>query len=271
VPGGFSFKKTESGYDVKDIGVDNAGAIEGLTAVVNLIKEGVLPKGSTPGCNDAKDGQRRACHDGKWSVVLGRIFARAESISISLRCLVLVDIQADLSWALWSALINRSSPNAEFAMQFLEKLVCTADGLKALDADAPLGVPAVKSLADEMSAANPLIKATPNAHERSAWMSTNTRQRSEIEIDSALANIRPRPRTIYHRGKLSAGHLLHHYILGRAFRKHALLDKIYDCRQTLYGAGIVHADVLDVIAALIFLKEKPPALARNGKVKYGTL
>jgi len=45
-------------------------------------------------------------------------------------------------------------------MQFLEKLVCTADGLKALDADAPLGVPAVKSLADEMSAANPLIKVT---------------------------------------------------------------------------------------------------------------
>ena len=52
-------------------------------------------------------------------------------------------------------------------MQFLEKYVCTADGLKALDADAPLGVPAVKSLADEMSAANPLIKVTyENCSER---------------------------------------------------------------------------------------------------------
>ena len=45
-------------------------------------------------------------------------------------------------------------------MQFLEKSICTAEGLKALDADAPLGVPAVKSLAEEMSAANPLIKVT---------------------------------------------------------------------------------------------------------------
>jgi maltose/maltodextrin transport system substrate-binding protein len=38
--------------------------------------------------------------------------------------------------------------------------VCTVDGLKTIDADAPLGVPAVKSLADEMSAKNELIKAT---------------------------------------------------------------------------------------------------------------
>ena len=59
-----------------------------------------------------------------------------------------------------TALINRSSPNADFATQFLEKFVCTADGLKAIDADAPLGVPALKSLADEMSAKNPLIKGT---------------------------------------------------------------------------------------------------------------
>ena len=32
--------------------------------------------------------------------------------------------------------------------------------MKAIDADAPLGVPALKSLADEMSASNSLIKGT---------------------------------------------------------------------------------------------------------------
>ena len=40
------------------------------------------------------------------------------------------------------------------------KNVCTVDGLKTIDADAPLGVPAVTALADEMSAKNPLIKVT---------------------------------------------------------------------------------------------------------------
>jgi maltose/maltodextrin transport system substrate-binding protein len=34
------------------------------------------------------------------------------------------------------------------------------DGLKAIDSEAPLGVPALKSLADETSARNPLIKGT---------------------------------------------------------------------------------------------------------------
>jgi maltose/maltodextrin transport system substrate-binding protein len=59
-----------------------------------------------------------------------------------------------------TAFINRASPNGDFAMQFLEKYVCTAEGLKAIDADAPLGVPALQALADEMSAKDPLIKGT---------------------------------------------------------------------------------------------------------------
>jgi maltose/maltodextrin transport system substrate-binding protein len=59
-----------------------------------------------------------------------------------------------------TALLNRSTPNVDLAVQFLEKYVCTVDGMKAMDADAPLGVPALKSLADEMAAKNPLIKVT---------------------------------------------------------------------------------------------------------------
>ena len=54
-----------------------------------------------------------------------------------------------------AALINRSSPNVDLAMLFLEKYVCTVDGLKTIDAEAPLGVPALKALAEEMSARNP--------------------------------------------------------------------------------------------------------------------
>ena len=41
-----------------------------------------------------------------------------------------------------TALLNRSTPNADLAVQFLEKYVCTVAGMKAMDADAPLGVPA---------------------------------------------------------------------------------------------------------------------------------
>ena len=139
--------------------MDNAGAIEGLTAVVNLIKEGVLPKGSTQDVMEQKmaSGELATMVNGPWAWAN----LRKSGIDFDLAALPGVGGNPGKPFVgVWSALINRSSPNAEFAMQFLEKLVCTADGLKALDADAPLGVPAVKSLADEMSAANPLIKVT---------------------------------------------------------------------------------------------------------------
>ena len=59
-----------------------------------------------------------------------------------------------------TAMINRSTPNADLAVQFLEKYVCTADGLKTVDADVPIGVPALNLLYEEMAAKNPLIKVT---------------------------------------------------------------------------------------------------------------
>ena len=59
-----------------------------------------------------------------------------------------------------AAYINRATANADLALHFLEKYVCTADGLKTINNDVPIGVPALKSLLDEMVASNPFIKAT---------------------------------------------------------------------------------------------------------------
>jgi maltose/maltodextrin transport system substrate-binding protein len=59
-----------------------------------------------------------------------------------------------------TALVNQSTPNVDLARQFIEKYVDTTDGLKSLNADVPLGVPALKTLLDEMTANNPLIKIT---------------------------------------------------------------------------------------------------------------
>jgi maltose/maltodextrin transport system substrate-binding protein len=43
--GAYPFKKTADGYDLKDIGVDSPGALQGLQAIVDLMKEGIMPKG----------------------------------------------------------------------------------------------------------------------------------------------------------------------------------------------------------------------------------
>ena len=51
-----------------------------------------------------------------------------------------------------------------------------------------------------------------------------------------------------------AAHFLFHDVLGRTLGKHAFLDKIYNCRESFDGAGIVHANVLNVVATLSFLE-----------------
>jgi maltose/maltodextrin transport system substrate-binding protein len=157
--GAFSFKKTESGYDVNDIGVDSPGALQGLQAIVDLMKEGVMPKGATQAVMDQKmsGGELAMMINGPWDWAN----LRKSGIDFALAPVPGVGGHPGKPFVgVQTALLNRSTPNADLAIQFLEKYVCTLDGMKAMDADAPLGVPALKSLADEMAAKNPLIKVT---------------------------------------------------------------------------------------------------------------
>jgi maltose/maltodextrin transport system substrate-binding protein len=157
--GAYSFKKTADGYDLEDVGVDNAGAIEGLKKIVDLINTGVLPKGSTQSVMEQKmsNGELATMVNGPWE------WANLRKSGIDFELAPVPGVGGNPGKpfvGFFTALINRSSPNADLAAQFLEKYVCTADGIKAIDADAPLGVPALKALADEMSAKNSLIKGT---------------------------------------------------------------------------------------------------------------
>ena len=157
--GAYTFKRTESGYDVKGIGVDTPGAVEGLKAILELINAGVLPRGSNQSVGEQKlaTGELATMVNGPWAWAN----IRKSGVDFDLAPLPGIGGNAGKPFVgVQTAFINRSSPNADFAVQFLEKYICTLDGLKAIDADAPLGVPAVKALADEMSAKDPLIKGT---------------------------------------------------------------------------------------------------------------
>ena len=157
--GGYAFKKTADGYDVKDIGVANPGAIAGLKAVVDLIKSGIMPKGASYSVMEQKmiSGELALMISGPWAWAN----LRKNSIDFDLAPLPGVAGNPGRPFVgVLAAMVNRSTPNVDLAVQFLEKYVSTADGLKAIDADVPIGVPALKSLCDEMTASNPLIKAT---------------------------------------------------------------------------------------------------------------
>ena len=157
--GAYPFKRTTTGYNLNDIGVDNAGAIEGLKAIIDLIDKGVLPRGSTQSVTDQKmsAGELATMVNGPWE------WANLRKSGIDFELAPLPGVGGNPGRpfvGVFTALINRSSPNTDFAKYFLEQYVCTAKGLKAIDSEAPLGVPALKALAEEMSAKDPLIKGT---------------------------------------------------------------------------------------------------------------
>jgi maltose/maltodextrin transport system substrate-binding protein len=157
--GGYPFKKTEGGYDVNDVGVNDEGAIKGLQAIVDLINSGVMPKGASYSIMDEKmnSGGLAMMVSGPWAWAN----LRKSGIDFSIAPLPGVAGNPGRPFVgVLAALINRSSPNSDLASQFIEKYVATVDGLKTIDADVPIGVPALKALSDEMSAKDPLIKIT---------------------------------------------------------------------------------------------------------------
>jgi maltose/maltodextrin transport system substrate-binding protein len=157
--GGYPFKKVEGGYDTKDIGVNNAGAVKGLQAIVDLINAGIMPKGASYSVMTQKmsSGDLAMMISGPWSWA----DLRKSGIDFDLAPVPGVDGNPGRPFVgVLSAYINRATANADLAVQFLEKYVCTADGLKTINNDVPIGVPALKALLDEMAASNPLIKVT---------------------------------------------------------------------------------------------------------------
>jgi maltose/maltodextrin transport system substrate-binding protein len=157
--GGYPFKKTEGGYDVNDIGVNNDGAVKGLQAIVGLINAGVMPKGASYSVMDQKmnGGDLAMMVSGPWA------WSNLQKSGIDFDVAPLPGVDGSPGRpfvGVLAALVNRSTPNSDLAIQFIEKYVVTADGLKTIDADVPIGVPALKTLSDEMAAKNPLIKTT---------------------------------------------------------------------------------------------------------------
>lgn len=206
--GGYAFKKIEGGYDVKDVGVNDPGAVKGLQETVNLISAGILPKGSTYSIAEQKmcSGELAMMVSGPWAW----LELRKHGVDFGLAPLPGVDGNPGRPFVgVLSALINRSSPNGDLAAQFLEQYVCTEEGLKTIDADIAIAVPALKALADKMSAKDPFVKATfenamngdlmPNIPEMGRFwgavaaaiqVSTSGRATPQVALDEAAAQMK---------------------------------------------------------------------------------
>ena len=156
--GGYVFKETATGYDVKDVGLNSPGAIKGGEMLAKVIDEGVMPRGVDYGVMEAafNKGEVAMMISGPWA------WGNLDKSKINYGVAPLPSVDGSPSRAfvgVWAAAVNNASPNQELAKEFIENYVLTEEGLKTLNDDKPLGAVAHKGYMKEL-AKDPRIAAT---------------------------------------------------------------------------------------------------------------
>ncbi|KEQ19441.1 maltose/maltodextrin ABC transporter substrate-binding protein MalE [Endozoicomonas numazuensis] len=191
--GGYVFKKTPTGYDVKDTGVNDAGAMAGGKMLTELIDKGVLPRGVDYGVMESSfnNGKSAMMITGPWAwsnLDKGKI--NGKKLNYGVAPLPSINGQQSKAFVgVWGATLNSASPNKSLSQEFLENYLLTENGLRTMNGDVPLGAVANKAYMKELEK-DPRIKATydnaingllmPNVPEMGKFWSA---------MESALLNI----------------------------------------------------------------------------------
>ena len=136
--GGYAFKFENGKYDVKDVGVDNAGAKKGLTFLVDLIKNKHMNADTDYSIAEAafNKGETAMTINGPWA------WTNIDKSKINYGVTLLPTFNGKPSKpfvGVLSAGINAASPNKELAKEFLENYLLTDQGLDEVNKDKPLG------------------------------------------------------------------------------------------------------------------------------------
>ena len=170
--GGYAFKRKPDGtYDAADTGMNNPGAVKGIEMLVRLIKEGVVSKTSTYADAEAgmNEGRIAMSINGPWSWNN----LKKSKIDFGVAPYPKLDGKQGGSFVgVLGAMISTTSPNKELANEFLENYLLSSDGLHAMNAHVPLGVPASKAFFDELKS-DPLIAGTMAAARSGSLMPNN--------------------------------------------------------------------------------------------------
>lgn len=157
--GGYAFKQKADGtYDPNDTGVNNAGALKGAELIATMIKDGVMPKGAGYADMEA------AVNQGKVAMMINGPWAwdnlKKSKINFGVAKIPTVAGKKAAPFVgVMGAMVNKSSPNRDIAVEFIENHMLSVAGLKAVNDDVPLGTPASKAFFNQLKS-DPNIQAT---------------------------------------------------------------------------------------------------------------
>ena len=206
--GAYIFAKNDGGYNLGDVGVADAGAVEALSKIIELVDSGILPKSISYSATEDLMGQ------GKLAMMISGPWAWANLMKTGIdfgvapipRC---GDHPAKPFVGVSAAYINRASSNQDIAKEFIESFLISEEGLRTMNDAKPIGIPSLVSLAEEMDQSNPLLRqmkicveqgeVMPNIPEMGRFWSavgaalqlaTNGQASAEAALREAADNIR---------------------------------------------------------------------------------
>jgi maltose/maltodextrin transport system substrate-binding protein len=155
--GGYIFGRRGTDYDLKNVGVATPAAVEGLSKIIALVHEGLLPKSVSYGMAEQLMSQDKVAMmlSGPWA------WENLRQRGIDFGVAPMPGINGKLGRPLIGvtvAYLNRSSPNKDLAKEFVEHYLLTDAGLSAMNHAKAIGVPALMSLYNKMAKDDPLLR-----------------------------------------------------------------------------------------------------------------
>lgn len=187
--GGYAFKQKADGtYDATDTGVNNAGALAGVSLLDKLLREKYMPEGSGYAEMEGAMAQGKVAMmiNGPWSWDN----LKKANIDFGVAKIPMVNGKKAAPFVgVKGAMVNKASPNKDLAVEFIENYMLTVNGLKTLNAAEPIGAPASIAYFNELKA-NPNIAATMASAQDGAPMPNNPEMgRFWSAMVSALGNV----------------------------------------------------------------------------------
>ena len=145
------------------MGVANAGAVEALSQILELVQSGVLPRSVS--YSAAED----LMSQGKLAMMISGPWAWANLMKTGIDFGVAPipgcgDHPAKPFVGVSAAYINRASSNQDIAKEFIESFLTSEEGLKAMNDAKPIGIPSLTSLAEQMDQDEPAPQGDEDLH-----------------------------------------------------------------------------------------------------------
>lgn len=158
--GGYAFKSTANGYDIKNAGINNAGVKRTMTFIKKLLDQKVISADMDYSISESEfiKGNVAMTINGPWS------WSNIDKAGINYGVATLPRFNGQPSKPFVGVLaagISSASPNKDLAVEFIENYLLTNEGLRKVNNDKPLGAVALKSFQKELDS-DERIAATMN-------------------------------------------------------------------------------------------------------------